>query len=66
MFSVLVVFQIMFGLDLLADLLNGLHVLNGALHELKIPTKPFTQHHTPFNENCVVVSHVLLSFLNVD
>lgn len=62
MFSVLVVFQIMLGLDLLADLLNALHVLYGALHDLKVSTKPFTQLHAPVNENFVLIIHILLNF----
>lgn len=62
MFSVLVGFQIMLGLDLLADLLNALHVLYGALHDLKVSTKPFTQLHAPVNENYVLIIHILLNF----
>lgn len=36
--NVVVVFQVLFGLDLLIDWLNVLHDLNGVLHYLKLPT----------------------------
>jgi len=54
-----------FGLDLLANLLNVLHILNGALHDLMFSRKPLTQLHSLVNENYVLIIHVLLNFQNV-